>query len=81
MQLYIAGLRSRVIAVELLPELHELRRFRHFFRQAYLVDLDPQQVRARAQALVGMHVRLAQCFEAFRTRLRRAIELPPTAES
>lgn len=81
MQLDIAGLRSRVIAAELLPELHELRRFRHFFRQAYLVDLDPQQVRARAQALVEMHDRLAQGFEAFRAGLHCAIELPPTEAS
>jgi hypothetical protein len=35
-----------------LQALHELRRFRHFFRNAYVLDLDPLQVRQRAADLL-----------------------------
>jgi hypothetical protein len=51
MQIEIPGLRSSVMPPEVREKMHELRKFRHFFRNAYLLDLDPQRVRDRTQEL------------------------------
>jgi hypothetical protein len=52
MQVEIPGLRPCVVPSATVPELHELRKFRHFFRNAYVLDLDPTLVRQRAEALL-----------------------------
>jgi hypothetical protein len=56
----IPGLRPAVLAEHLLGELEELRKFRHFFRHAYRVELDGsklfahmERVRAIAPAIHG----------------------------
>lgn len=48
MQLEVPGVRPAVISKSAEPGLHELRKFRHFFRNAYVLDLDPALVRQRA---------------------------------
>ena len=52
MKLDIPGVRPSVIPEAAMQALHELRKFRHFFRNAYVLDLDPQQVRQRAVDLL-----------------------------
>ncbi|MBX3274846.1 MAG: hypothetical protein KF729_31570 [Sandaracinaceae bacterium] len=55
MRVEVPSLRPAVVAASILPELHELRRFRHFFRNAYVLELDPARVRAQAERLVEIH--------------------------
>jgi hypothetical protein len=51
MQLEVPGVRPAVIPKNVESGLRELRRFRHFFRNAYVLDLDPVRVRERAADL------------------------------
>jgi hypothetical protein len=51
MQLEVPGVRPAVIPRNVEAGLRELRRFRHFFRNAYVLDLDPVRVRERAADL------------------------------
>lgn len=53
MQLEVPGVRPAVIPKNVESGLRELRRFRHFFRNAYVLDLDPARVRARAADLAA----------------------------
>ena len=55
MQLEIPELRPAVIPAGVASELNELRKFRHFFRNAYVLELDPTRVRARALDLAQAH--------------------------
>ncbi len=55
MRVEVPALRPAVVSASILPELHELRRFRHFFRNAYVLELDPARVRAQAERLVHVH--------------------------
>ena len=52
MKLDIPGVRPSVIPDVAMRSLHELRKFRHFFRNAYVLDLDPLQVRQRVADLL-----------------------------
>jgi hypothetical protein len=52
MKLDVPGVRPAVIPEMALPALHELRKFRHFFRNAYILDLDPVLVRQRCAELL-----------------------------
>lgn len=40
----IEGLRPALLPREMLPDIHELRSFRHVFRNIYAVQLDPERV-------------------------------------
>lgn len=53
MQIEIPGLRPSVMPESVRAEIHELRKFRHFFRNAYVLDLDPQRVRDRTRELAS----------------------------
>ncbi|MBN1606000.1 MAG: hypothetical protein JW940_05175 [Polyangiaceae bacterium] len=55
MEIEIPELRPPAIGVEVVPQLHELRKFRHFFRNAYVLELEPHRVRDRARDLVRAH--------------------------
>jgi len=52
MKLDMPGVRPAVIPEQAVQGLHELRKFRHFFRSAYVLDLDEAQVRQRAAELL-----------------------------
>ena len=52
MQLEVPGVRPAIIPASIMSELHELRKFRHFFRNAYALDLDATLVRQRAADLL-----------------------------
>ncbi|MFZ5470832.1 MAG: hypothetical protein ACOZIN_15510 [Myxococcota bacterium] len=69
-------LRPALVAPERLPELSQLRRFRHFLRNAYAVSLDASRLLQLANALRAVHPGLirdlteTQAFlEAVRDRL------------
>lgn len=65
MRVAVPGLRPPVLAGELLPDLHELRRFHHFFRNAYVLDLDPAKVTGHAERLDALHPRITECLDEF----------------
>jgi hypothetical protein len=52
MQLELPGVRPAALAPAAAAKLHELRKFRHFFRNAYALDLQPPLVRLRAEELL-----------------------------
>lgn len=72
-QIEVPGLRPNVIPPDAVGELHELRKFRHFFRNAYVLDFDPTLVRSHAQRLVRIHPRMATVLTEFETHLQRTI--------
>ena len=74
MQIEIPGLRSCVIPPAVVNDLHELRKFRHFFRNAYVLDFDPALVRAHAERLVRIHPRIASTIADFETHVQRTIK-------
>jgi hypothetical protein len=54
MRLDVPAVRPAVIPEGAQSSLQELRKFRHFFRNAYVLDLDPAQVRQRAADLLAV---------------------------
>ena len=44
MTLDVEGFRPKLLSVEAYQALDELRRFRHVFRNAYTIELDPQRM-------------------------------------
>ena len=76
MSMDLSPLRPAVINAEMLDGLDELRRFRHLFRHAYTLKLDPERLRLvlRKAEQVGKHYRAS--LEAFLAFLDRLIESP-----
>ena len=52
--------------------LHQLRAFRHFFRHAYAVTLDPRHLGEHADAVLERHREFAGALDAFFDFVRRA---------
>ena len=73
MQIEVPGLRPRVVPTEMVGELHELRKFRHFFRNAYVLNFDPALVRSHAERLVRVHGPVAATIGEFEAHMQRTI--------
>jgi len=73
MRVDIPGLRPALIAPEALGPLHELRKFRHFFRNAYVLEMDPAKVRARARDLEAIAADVANRLAQFERDLAAAV--------
>jgi len=58
-------LRPALLPAAVLPALHELRKFRRFFRNAYVLQLDPAKVRARVRDLEVVAGPVAESLERF----------------
>lgn len=69
MRLDLTPLRPAVIDDESLDELDELRRFRHVFRAAYSVDLDPERMALVLRKALALRERLPRQLEGFLTFL------------
>jgi hypothetical protein len=69
MSLEIPGIRPAVLPPDCLADLHELRRFRHFFRNVYVLDPDPLRVNAHVGRVLRIHPPIAQGVDALRTYL------------
>jgi hypothetical protein len=74
MQIEVPGLRPRVLAATVIDDLHELRKFRHFFRNAYVLEFDPALVRGHAERLDRIHARVADTLAGFRTHVDRVVQ-------
>jgi hypothetical protein len=59
------GLRPAVIPRELEPDLLELLAFRHFFRHAYAVDVDPDKVQPHLRRLGRLATEVDSALEDF----------------
>jgi hypothetical protein len=59
MKLDVPGVRPAVLPEMAMQALHELRKFRHFFRNAYVLDLDPVLVHQRSSDLVRVSLPVA----------------------
>jgi hypothetical protein len=69
MRLEVPGVRPAIIPESVMPELHELRKFRHFCRNAYALDLDAAMVRQRAADLLRVCGPEAGAMAALRARI------------
>ncbi len=65
MKLNIPGVRPALISEGTYALLDELRRFRHFFRHAYGVDLDPERVEGVAKKAVELEKRFGEDLNNF----------------
>jgi len=74
MRTNVPGLRPALIPDEVARDLHELRKFRHFFRNAYVLELDAEQVRQQAQRLTHVHDALRDHLGAFQQYLTALIK-------
>ena len=55
MRVEVPELRPEAVPDEIVPQLHDLRKFRHFFRNAYVLELEAGRVRERIEDLVRAH--------------------------
>ena len=69
MQVDVPGVRAAVVPQVANSELHELRKFRHFFRNAYLLELDPGRIREHADRLVRAHLVVRPAIAALRAQV------------
>jgi hypothetical protein len=69
MRVDVAGVRPAVVPAEIVTDLHHLRRFRHFFRNAYLLQLDPVRVGEHARRMLRVHPPLLAALAAFSQHL------------
>lgn len=69
----VPGWRPALVPEAVLGDLHELRRFRHFFRNAYVLELDPTRVRAQAERLRRVAPEVSAGIASFRGHLDEVI--------
>ncbi|HVV48373.1 MAG TPA: hypothetical protein VHO06_01820 [Polyangia bacterium] len=74
MRLDLPGLRPALVPLDAVSPLYELRKFRHFFRNAYAVDLDLAKIRARARDLEAVAPAVIEAFDRFAEELARAVQ-------
>jgi hypothetical protein len=68
----LPGIRPAVFPAEVRIDWHELRRYRHFFRHAYAVDLDPIKLCANIERLERAVAATAPCVRALAAALSAA---------
>ena len=73
MRLDIPGLRAALLPAGAIGALHELRKFRHFFRNAYVLDLDPAKVQSRTRDLESVAPSVNDALDRFVAELARAV--------
>lgn len=72
MTLQIEGIRPALLSEGAATMLDELRRFRHLFRHAYGIDLDPIRVADIAARIPNLRERFTNDTEAFLSQLSPA---------
>jgi hypothetical protein len=72
-------LRPPVITARQRTWLHGLRVFRHFFRHAYAIGLDPARLRGHADDLLAAHAGLAAGLREFLDFVRRTRDALPVS--
>lgn len=69
----VPGLRPRVLDPELEIPIAELRKFRHFFRNAYVLELDPKRVLEVATVLHAVHATCIAGLDGLGVHLRAVL--------
>lgn len=69
MEVDVPGVRPSVVPLDADADVHELRKFRHFFRNAYLLELDPARIREHADRLVRVHQLVQPAVAALRAHV------------
>jgi len=69
----VPSLRPALLEARALADLHELRRFRHFFRNAYVLDLDPARVRGQAERLRDVRPSVDAALDRFGDHVRAVL--------
>lgn len=69
MQAEVPGLRPLVLPQEAVADVHDLRRFRHFFRNAYTMAFDPPVLLEHARRVQRVHPILRRSITALRQQL------------
>jgi len=69
MRVEVPAVRPAVLPEGAVPDLEELRKFRHFFRNAYAVELDAELVRAQAERVLAIHAEVASALRTFTAHL------------
>lgn len=69
----IPGVRPAILDRDLFPELLRLLEFRHFFRHAYGVDLDPAKLRGNLELAVAVSTPVAEQLDRFEAFLEQAM--------
>ncbi|MBI3186098.1 MAG: hypothetical protein HYZ28_28510 [Myxococcales bacterium] len=69
----VPGVRPAVVADESVRELEELLKFRHFFRHAYRVQLDPSRVAEHTQRLLRLAPEVRRQLAVFDSFLAQAL--------
>ena len=73
MRLEVPGVRPAIVPESVMPGLHELRKFRHFFRNAYALDLDVALVRQRAADLLRVRGPEAAAMAAIQAHINASL--------
>ena len=69
MTLEIEGIRPQLWSEESYQELNELHRFRHLFRNAYTLELDPQRIAIVLSQAQRLHPLYKSDLDLFKTFL------------
>lgn len=70
----LPGVRPAVLPREMLPSLLAILAFRHFFRHAYAVDLDPVRLRAEVDRLKAIDSAVGEALDHFDAFLGTTID-------
>lgn len=73
MALEVPGLRPAVIPKAAAADLHELRKFRHFFRNVYVLDPDAARVLEHVERVLRVHPALRATVAAFRSHFEQVL--------
>lgn len=74
MSLELPKTRPAVVPSELGADLHELRKFRHFFRNAYVLELEADRTLEQGLRVARVHSQLAASLRAFVGHLSATID-------
>lgn len=74
MTLELPKVRPAVIPSELVPDFHELRKFRHFFRNAYVLDLDAGRTIEQGRRVERIHAHVEASLSRFVDHLSQTID-------
>lgn len=76
----VPGLRPAVLPAALKRDLLELLQFRHFFRHAYGINLDPARLCANAERLIATAPAVATALDVFESHLDATLALLAASE-
>lgn len=70
----VANLRPAILDSEVIGELHRLLAFRHFFRHAYFVDLDWNELEPHKHRVILVHPKVKEQIDRFVAHLRDTLD-------